>query len=126
MEHHANALLVQAAVYFAAAVIAVLIAQRLGLGSVAGYLLAGVAIGPWGLKVVGDVQDIRGFAELGVVFLPFHFGGWYMGEDRRRFYPPGADPIVLGESANTVTTYGYDPVTFMQETKVTLCQIRAA
>ena len=40
--------------------------------------------------------------------------------------PPGTDPIVLGESANTVTTYGYDPVTFMQETKVTLCQIRAA
>jgi formate dehydrogenase major subunit len=32
----------------------------------------------------------------------------------------------LGESVNTVTTYGYDPVTNMQETKVTLCQIRAA
>ena len=62
----------------------------------------------------------------GVAFMPFHFGGWFMGEDRRRFYPPGADPYVLGESVNTVTTYGYDPVTFMQETKVTLCQIRAA
>ncbi|MBV1799968.1 formate dehydrogenase subunit alpha [Siccirubricoccus sp. G192] len=62
----------------------------------------------------------------GVAFMPFHFGGWFMGEDRRRFYPPGTDPIVLGESANTVTTYGYDPVTFMQETKVTLCQIRSA
>src|SRR5688572_4706478 len=74
MEHHANPLLVQAAVYFASAVIAVLIAQRLGLGSVAGYLLAGVAIGPWGLKVVGTVQDIRAFAELGVVFLLFVIG----------------------------------------------------
>jgi glutathione-regulated potassium-efflux system ancillary protein KefC len=74
MEHHANPLLIQAAIYFAAAVIAVLIAQRLGLGSVAGYLLAGVAIGPWGLKVVGDVQDIRAFAELGVVFLLFVIG----------------------------------------------------
>jgi glutathione-regulated potassium-efflux system ancillary protein KefC len=74
MEAHANPLLIQAAVYFAAAVVAVLIAQRLGLGSIAGYLLAGVAIGPWGLKVVGDVQDIRAFAELGVVFLLFVIG----------------------------------------------------
>ena len=41
-------------------------------------------------------------------------------------YPQGTDPIVLGESVNTITTYGYDPVTGMQETKVTLCQIRAA
>ncbi|PHK94997.1 formate dehydrogenase [Pseudoroseomonas rhizosphaerae] len=62
----------------------------------------------------------------GVAFMPYHFGGWWQGEDRRRHYPPGTDPIVLGESANTVTTYGYDPVTAMQETKVTLCQIRAA
>ncbi|MDQ1080757.1 formate dehydrogenase subunit alpha [Pseudoroseomonas cervicalis] len=62
----------------------------------------------------------------GVAFMPFHFGGWYMGEDRRKHYPAGTDPIVLGESVNTLTTYGYDPVTFMQETKVTLCQIRAA
>ena len=62
----------------------------------------------------------------GVAFMPFHFGGWFMGEDRRQFYPAGTDPIVLGESVNTLTTYGYDPVTFMQETKVTLCQIRSA
>jgi formate dehydrogenase major subunit len=62
----------------------------------------------------------------GVAFMPFHFGGWFQGEDRRGRYPRGADPIVLGESVNSVTTYGYDPVTFMQETKVTLCQIRAA
>jgi formate dehydrogenase major subunit len=62
----------------------------------------------------------------GVAFMPFHFGGWYQGEDRRSRYPRGADPVVLGESVNVVTTYGYDPVTFMQETKVTLCQIRAA
>ena len=43
-----------------------------------------------------------------------------------RKYPKGADPIVLGESVNTLTTYGYDPVTGMQEPKATLCQIRAA
>jgi len=62
----------------------------------------------------------------GVAFMPFHFAGWFMGEDQRSRYPQGTDPIVLGESVNAVTTYGYDPVTFMQETKVTLCQISAA
>jgi len=62
----------------------------------------------------------------GVAFMPFHFSGWYQGEDLRRNYPQGSDPIVLGESVNTVTTYGFDPVTGMQETKCTLCQIRAA
>jgi formate dehydrogenase major subunit len=62
----------------------------------------------------------------GAAFMPFHFAGWYQGEDRRSKYPAGADPIVLGESANTVTTYGFDPVTGMQEAKCTLCQIRAA
>ncbi|WP_375457785.1 formate dehydrogenase subunit alpha [uncultured Enterovirga sp.] len=62
----------------------------------------------------------------GVAWMPFHFSGWYQGADMRSKYPAGTDPIVLGESVNTITTYGYDPVTGMQETKVTLCQIRAA
>jgi formate dehydrogenase major subunit len=62
----------------------------------------------------------------GVAWMPFHFAGWFQGVDQRAKYPPGADPIVLGESANTVTTYGYDPVTGMQEPKATLCQIAAA
>ncbi len=62
----------------------------------------------------------------GVAWMPFHFGGWFAGEDLRRNYPPGTDPIVLGESANSITTYGYDPATGMQEPKATLCQIRAA
>ena len=62
----------------------------------------------------------------GVAWMPFHFAGWFQGVDQRAKYPPGADPIVLGESANTVTTYGYDPVTGMQEPKATLCQIIAA
>jgi formate dehydrogenase major subunit len=62
----------------------------------------------------------------GVAFMPFHFAGWFQGVDQRAKYPQGTDPIVLGESVNTVTTYGYDPVTGMQETKVTLCQIAAA
>jgi len=61
----------------------------------------------------------------GVAWMPFHFGGWLGGEDLRANYPQGADPIVLGESANTIMTYGYDPATGMQEPKVSLCQIRA-
>ncbi|MDB5595083.1 MAG: formate dehydrogenase [Hyphomicrobiales bacterium] len=62
----------------------------------------------------------------GVAFMPFHFAGWFQGVDQRGNYPKGTDPIVLGESVNTLTTYGYDPVTGMHEGKVTLCQIRAA
>jgi formate dehydrogenase major subunit len=61
----------------------------------------------------------------GVAFMPFHFGGWFQGKDLRANYPEGADPYVLGESANSITTYGYDPATGMQEPKVTLCQIAA-
>jgi formate dehydrogenase major subunit len=62
----------------------------------------------------------------GVAFMPFHFGGHFQGEDLRPKYPEGADPYVLGESVNTVTTYGYDSVTQMQETKTTLCRVEAA
>ncbi len=59
----------------------------------------------------------------GLVWMPFHFGGWWMGEDLRKHYPEGAAPIVLGEAVNTGWTYGYDVVTMMQETKVSLCRI---
>ncbi len=62
----------------------------------------------------------------GVVFTPFHFGGWYQGEDLVNKYPKGTAPLVRGEACNTGMTYGYDSVTQMQETKVTLCNIRAA
>jgi formate dehydrogenase major subunit len=62
----------------------------------------------------------------GVTWCPFHFAGWFQGVDQRSKYPQGADPIVLGESVNTLTTYGYDPVTGMQEPKATLCQVKAA
>lgn len=61
-------------VFLAAAVVAVPIAQRMGLGSVLGYLLAGVAIGPWGLGLISDVEAILHFAELGVVLLLFLIG----------------------------------------------------
>ncbi|XDZ66099.1 formate dehydrogenase subunit alpha [Alphaproteobacteria bacterium LSUCC0684] len=62
----------------------------------------------------------------GVAFLPFHYGGHLEGEDLRSRYPEGADPYVLGESANTAMTYGYDSVTLMQETKCSLCNIERA
>jgi formate dehydrogenase major subunit len=62
----------------------------------------------------------------GVAWMPYHFAGWYEGTDLRSKYPKGNDPIVLGESVNTLTTYGYDPATGMQEPKATLCQIKAA
>ncbi|MFT5590804.1 MAG: formate dehydrogenase major subunit [Bradyrhizobium sp.] len=57
------------------------------------------------------------------VFIPFHFSGWWQGKDMLEYYPEGAAPIVRGEAVNTGTTYGYDSVTMMQETKTTICQI---
>jgi len=57
------------------------------------------------------------------VFLPFHFSGHWEGKDLLQYYPEGAAPVVRGEAVNTATTYGYDSVTMMQETKTTVCQI---
>jgi formate dehydrogenase major subunit len=81
--------------------------------------------GPEGgkVKVMAMITERVG---KGVAFMPFHFGGWFQGQDLRHKYPEGADPIVLGESTNTAQTYGYDSVTQMQETKTTLCRIVAA
>src|SRR4051795_12038330 len=92
---HANPLMIQAATYFAAAVVAVLIARRCGLGSVAGYLLAGIAIGPWGFKLVGSAQDIRSFADLGIVFLLFVIG---LDLEPRRLWSMRARLLGLGLS----------------------------
>lgn len=61
----------------------------------------------------------------GVIFTPFHFGGWYEGKDLVDKYPEGTEPYVRGEACNTAFTYGYDSVTQMQETKVTLCRVKA-
>jgi formate dehydrogenase major subunit len=59
-------------------------------------------------------------------FIPFHFSGWWQGKDMKAFYPEGAAPIVRGEAVNTATTYGYDRVTMMQETKTTICNVEKA
>ena len=72
------------------------------------------------LKAKAQVTDRVG---RGTTFMPFHFAGWWMGKDMLEFYPEGAAPIIRGEAVNTATTYGYDSVTMMQETKTTLCQV---
>lgn len=65
----------QALVYLAAAVVAVPIAKKLGLGSVLGYLLAGIMIGPFLLGFIGEEgQDVMHFAEFGVVMMLFLVG----------------------------------------------------
>jgi formate dehydrogenase major subunit len=62
----------------------------------------------------------------GTVWMPFHFSGRWQGEDMLKYYPKGAAPVVRGEAVNTATTYGYDSVTMMQETKTTVCNIERA
>ena len=75
------------------------------------------------IKVMAQVTER---VAKGVAFLPFHFGGHMEGKDLRSKYPEGSDPYVLGESANTAMTYGYDVVTQMQESKCSLCEIELA
>ena len=71
----ADSYFMQAFVYLAAAVIAVPIAKRLGLGSALGYLLAGIIIGPNLLSLVGqEGQDVMHFAEFGVLLMLFLVG----------------------------------------------------
>jgi formate dehydrogenase major subunit len=64
--------------------------------------------------------------DTGTVWMPFHFSGRWQGVDMLAHYPSGAAPIVRGEAVNTATTYGYDSVTMMQETKSTVCDIERA
>ena len=66
--------MLEALIFLAAAVIVVPIAARLGLGSVLGYLIAGALIGPWGLRLVEDVESTHNLAELGVVLMLFVIG----------------------------------------------------
>ncbi|MCE2990478.1 MAG: formate dehydrogenase subunit alpha [Nitrosomonadaceae bacterium] len=80
---------------------------------------------PTGAKIKVKSQVTERVAS-GTTFIPFHFAGWWQGADMLSKYPDGAAPIVRGEAVNTATTYGYDSVTMMQETKTTLCQVVAA
>jgi formate dehydrogenase major subunit len=76
-----------------------------------------------GLRVRAQVTERVG---PDTVFLPFHFSGRWGGVDLAPYYPEGAMPVIRGEAVNTATTYGYDSVTMMQETKTTVCQIERA
>ncbi len=74
MEAHIPTWLTYTLLYLAAAVIAVPISRALGLGSIIGYLVAGIIIGPSGLQLVSNVQDILHFSEFGVVLMLFLIG----------------------------------------------------
>jgi glutathione-regulated potassium-efflux system ancillary protein KefC len=74
MMEHAPAWLTNSLIYLSAAVIAVPLSRALGLGSIIGYLAAGIVIGPWGLGLVRNVEDILHFAEFGVVLMLFLVG----------------------------------------------------
>ncbi len=92
---HVSGYLIQSVVFLASAVLAVVLSHRLGLGSVPGYLLAGIAIGPFGLKLVEKVEDVRHIAELGVVFLLFVIG---LELEPKRLWSMRARLLTLGMS----------------------------
>ena len=69
-----HSLLVNILIYLLSAVIAVPIFKKMGLGSVLGYLVAGTIIGPWGLSLITNIEDILHFSEFGVVLLLFLIG----------------------------------------------------
>ena len=67
-------MLEQIAIFLTATVLIVPLFKGLGLGTVLGYLIAGMLIGPWGLELVSDVENTLHFSELGVVLLLFIIG----------------------------------------------------
>ena len=71
---NAPAWLTNSLIYLGAAVLVVPLSKALGLGSIIGYLVAGIAIGPWGLGLVSSVEDVLHFAEFGVVLMLFLVG----------------------------------------------------
>src|SRR5210317_1914375 len=86
-------------VLLAAAIVAVPVFKRLGLGSVLGYLAAGAIVGPWGVGFIDEIEEIRHIAEFGVVFLLFLIGIelkparlWYM---RRMVFGLGSAQVML-------------------------------
>jgi len=71
---HLPSWLVSSFLYLSAAVVAVPLSKALGLGSIIGYLAAGIAIGPWGLGIVREAEDVLHLAEFGVVLMLFLVG----------------------------------------------------
>jgi monovalent cation:proton antiporter-2 (CPA2) family protein len=99
---HGGEFFFQAFIFLAAAVIAVPIAKRLGLGSVLGYLIAGIVIGPFGLELLGDGQQgVMEFAEFGVVLMLFLIG---LELEPQRVWRMRSAILGLGGLQVTVTT----------------------
>lgn len=92
-----------------AAVIAVPFFKRMGLGSVLGYLAAGVIVGPWGFSIATEVEEIRHFSEFGVVFLLFIIGlelhPRKLWEMRSKVFGLGSAQIVI--TASVAAAYMY-------------------
>jgi glutathione-regulated potassium-efflux system ancillary protein KefC len=70
----AHGILLHMVFYLAAAVLLVPLAKRIGMGAVLGYLMAGALIGPWGLSLIGNVEDVLSISEFGVVLMLFLIG----------------------------------------------------
>lgn len=103
-------LLQSGVIFLAAAVVAVPIAQRLGLGSVLGYLIAGVAIGPWGMGLINDVDAILHFSEFGVVLLLFLIG---LELNPRKLWQMRAPILGLGGGQVFLTTAAITAIALM-------------
>ena len=67
----AHGFLLHMVFYLVAAVVLVPLAKRAGMGAVLGYLAAGALIGPWGLSLIGNVEDVLSVSEFGVVLMLF-------------------------------------------------------
>ena len=84
----------------------------------------------WVVTPTGARMDVQALVTERVgpdtTWMPFHFSGRWQGVDMLPYYPEGAHPVVRGEAVNTGTTYGYDSVTMMQETKTTICNVEKA
>jgi monovalent cation:proton antiporter-2 (CPA2) family protein len=107
--------LVQVSIFLAAAVIGVPLLKRFGLSSVLGYIVAGAAIGPWGLALAGDIETVRVFAEIGIVLLLFLIGlellPARLWELRRAVFGLGAAQVAATGTALGIAAWalGVDP-----------------
>lgn len=101
--------LVQAAIYLTSAIILVPIFKRLGLGSVLGYLIAGILIGPFVLKLIADPEHMLHFAEFGVVLMLFLIGleleSQKVWELRKLLFGLGGMQVVLTMAVVTVVAH---------------------
>jgi monovalent cation:proton antiporter-2 (CPA2) family protein len=111
-----NHILEQALIFIGASIILVPIFHRLGLGSILGYLTAGLFVGPYGLGLIRDLESVMHFAELGVIFLLFVIG---LEIQPKKLWSMKKDLIGLGGVQILATTIifasigillGFDPV----------------